>query len=102
VVAIVPTGRTKYKATEWPSSCKYAAVEAEADRPSSGSAMVMMGSTVQSMTQRKDAMLDILRRRSNILDFVLLVVSLLSSSIGTPSLRDEKRQDADTNDFLAL
>jgi len=78
-------------------------VDAEADRPSSGSAMVMMGSTVQSMTQRRDAMLDIFKRRSNTLDFVLVVVSLLSSSIGIASVvEDEEREVVDMNEFLAM
>lgn len=78
-------------------------MDAEADRPSSGSAMVMMGSTVQSMTQRRDAMLDIFKRRSNTLDFVLVVVSLLSSSIGIASVvEDEEREVVDMNEFLAM
>lgn len=64
--------------------------------------MVMMGRTVQSTTQRRDAMLDILRRRSNNLDFVSVVVGrLLSSSIGI-SARDEKRGVVDRCDFAAL
>jgi len=63
----------------------------------------MMGSTVQSMTQRRDAMLDIFKRRSNTLDFVLVVVSLLSSSIGIASVvEDEEREVVDMNEFLAM
>lgn len=49
-------------------------------------------------------MLDILRRRSNNLDFLLSVVleGLLASSIGIASLGDDKRAEVDEVDDVAL
>jgi hypothetical protein len=65
--------------------------------------MVMMGRTVQSTTQRREAMLDILRRRSNNLDFLSVVLEgLLASSIGIASLGDDKRAEVDEVDDVAL
>lgn len=52
----------------------------DAPSPNMGRASVMIGRTVQSTTQRRDAMLDILRRRSwmDIPSFSLILLLLLS------------------------
>lgn len=48
-------------------------------------------------------MLDILRRRSNNLDFLSMVLEgLLASSIGIASLGDDKRAEVDEVDDVAL
>ena len=88
VVAKPPTGRTKYTATWCPNSCNHAAVDADADRPSSGSNIVTNGRTVQSMTHRSEAMFDILSSLSNATFFVLF-----SSSNENTSVFDENKED---------
>jgi len=52
-------------------------VDADAPIPKRGRATVMIGRTVQSTTQRRDAMLDILRRRSRMVVVLELLVLLL-------------------------